>query len=660
MTEMVMLPSKRNLILIAACFFALTFAIYGSSLFNEFVRWDDGLLITENPAVREISPRSIAWVFSHYDPELYIPLTFLTYQFDHLIGGQSPFIYHFTNLVLHTLNSLLVFLFLYLLTGRKWLALFCGLLFAVHPLHTEAVAWASARKDVLSGFFFLLSLVMYLIFMRGRLAMSDERLATRKNGKLAANSLPLTARWYVMSITAFLLGLLSKVSIILLPVVLLLIDFYEGRKITRETLTQKIPYFLLSFVFGLIALYGKQGGIISVTLMQTLLMAARSAVFYLQKLFLPTNLSVLYPAERGIELLYPEYLIPVLILFGLTFIIFHFRKNRTVVFSALFFLLMIAPSFQNFAKDGDFFFASDRYAYLGSIGIFFLISSFFESGRRKFSRLRSQTSAHSNEGYGGQAILKVIFGIIIVIFATLSFQQAKVWTNSETLFSRAMLLYPQYNARVYNNLGNVYRRQERTEEAIAMFKAATEISPHSRTYSNLGAVYRKEGRILEALETYKQAIDTNPEDAQPYFGLGLVYSQAEDYDKALEQYRVAIDRDPEYAEAYSNMGAIFLAAGDIERSITMYQEAIKANSLFVQAYFNLGVALAKLGRTEEAMQTYEAAIEISPDLILARINLGILYYGSGKVEEARNEFREILKRDPANPAAISALEQIGG
>ena len=642
--ESTALPPKKALILIAACFFALTFAIYGSSLFNEFVRWDDGLLITENPAVREISPRSIAWVFSHYDPELYIPLTFLTYQFDHLIGGQSPFIYHFTNLVLHTLNSLLVFLFLYLLTGRKWLALFCGLLFAVHPLHTEAVAWASARKDVLSGFFALLSLCAYLMSKR-----------KEESGKWKMLSFS-----FLFSLSTFLFALLSKVSIILLPVVLLLIDFYEGRKITRETLTQKIPYFLLSFVFGLIALYGKQGGIISVTLMQTLLMAARSAVFYLQKLFLPTNLSVLYPAERGIELLYPEYLIPVLILFGLTFIIFHFRKNRTVVFSALFFLLMIAPSFQNFAKDGDFFFASDRYAYLGSIGIFFLISSFFESGRRKFSRLRSQTSAHSNEGYGGQAILKVIFGIIIVIFATLSFQQAKVWTNSETLFSRAMLLYPQYNARVYNNLGNVYRRQERTEEAIAMFKAATEISPHSRTYSNLGAVYRKEGRILEALETYKQAIDTNPEDAQPYFGLGLVYSQAGDYDKALEQYRVAIDRDPEYAEAYSNMGAIFLAAGDIERSITMYQEAIKANSLFVQAYFNLGVALAKLGRTEEAMQTYEAAIEISPDLILARINLGILYYGSGKVEEARNEFREILKRDPANPAAISALEQIGG
>lgn len=626
------LPPRRTLVLIAACFFALTFAVYGMSLFTEFVRWDDGLLITENPAIREISPRSVAWVFSHYDPELYIPLTFLTYQFDHLIGGQNPFMYHFTNLVLHTLNSLLVFLFLYLLTGRKWPALFCGLLFAVHPLHTEAVAWARARKDVLSGFFFLGSLVMYLFHTK----------------KPSASS-------YFLSLGAFFLGLLSKVSILLLPFILLLIDAYEGRKMTKETLIRKIPYFCLSFLFGLVALYGKWGAIESVTLLQTLLMAARSTVFYIQKLFLPTGLSVLYPTERGINLLFPEYFIPLLLLVGCATALFFLRKNRTLVFGAAFFLLMILPSFQNFEKDGDFFFASDRYAYLGSIGIFFIVMSIFGLDRRKFSMFNHQFSINFQS-----SIFKSALAVVIVIFAVMSFFQAKVWKNSESLFANAQMLYPVNNARVYNNLGNVYRRQERNEEAIAMFKAAIEISPHARTYSNLGAVYRKDGRIMEALETYKKAIEVNPEDAYPYFGLGLVYAQAGDYDRALEQYRAAIDRDPQYAEAYSNMGAIFLAAGDVERAIAMYQEAIKANSLFVQAYFNLGVALAKLGRADEAVAAYEAAIDISPDLIPARINLGILYYGEGRVEEARNQFREILKRDPANPAAISALEQIGG
>lgn len=652
--ESVALPPKKTIILIAACFFALTFAVYGASLFNDFVRWDDGLLITENPAVREISPRSVAWVFSHYDPELYIPLTFLTYQFDHAVSGGSPFMFHFTNLVLHTLNALLVFLFLYLLTGRKWVALFCGLLFAVHPLHTEAVAWASARKDVLSGFFFLLSLVMYVLWMEVTRREQKGQEGTRGHLVPSRHLLsPLVT--YCSSIIFFLLGLLSKVSIILLPFVLLLIDFYEGRKITKESLIHKIPYFLLSFLFGLVALYGKRGAIESVTALQTLLMAARSTIFYIQKLFLPTGLSVLYPTERGIDLLFPEYFVPLLLLLVAATALLFLRKNRTLVFGAAFFLLMILPSFQNFEKDGDLFFASDRYAYLGSIGIFFITMSIFGLDRRKFSMFNHQFSINFQS-----SIIKSAFAFVIVIFAVMSFIQAKVWQNSESLFANAQTLYPVNNARAYNNLGNVYRRQERTEEAIAMFKAAIEISPHARTYSNLGAVYRKEGRIMEALETHKKAIEVDPEDAYPYFGLGLVYSQAGDYDKALEQYRAAIDRDPKYAEAYSNMGAIFLAAGDLERAIAMYREAITANSLFVQAYFNLGVALAKLGRAEEAIQTYEAALEINPEIIAARINLGILYHAQGRIADAREQFREVLKRDPANTAAISALEQIGG
>lgn len=647
------MPPRRVILTIIVCFFALTFAVYGSSLTNEFVRWDDDLLITENPAVNEISPRSIAWVFTHYDPELYIPLTFLTYQFDHLIAGQHPFMYHFTNLILHTLNALLVFFFLYLLTSRKWpadrseahdssqpslragwVALFCGLLFAVHPLHTEAVVWASARKDVLSGFFFLVSITLYLFLLKGRSVVSDQRLATKKT--------------YWLSIGAFFLGLLSKVSIIFLPFILILIDFYEGRKITKETLIQKIPYFLLSIFFGLVALYGKRDGLEGVTLLQTFLMAARSTVFYLQKLFVPTALSVLYPTGRGIELLFPEYFIPLFILLGIAATLFFFRKNRTIIFGALFFFLMILPSYQNFAKDGDYFFASDRYAYLGSIGVLFLVGSILFHGGGDF---RHNYTIQLNS---------ILSSAVVILFGVMAFLQSMVWRDSETLFNHTLRFYPNYNARVYNNLGNVYRRQERAEEAIAMFKKALEIHPHSRTYSNLGAVYRKEGRIVEALEAYRRAIEIDPEDAQSSFGLGLVYAQAGDYDKALEQYRAAIDHDPEYAEAYSNMGAIFFAAGESEQAIAMYREAIKADSLFVQAYFNLGVALARLGRTQEAIMAYEAAIEISPDLIPAHINLGILYYSKGMVREARNKFQEILKRDPGNPSAISALEQIGG
>ncbi|HLD08354.1 MAG TPA: tetratricopeptide repeat protein [Candidatus Peribacterales bacterium] len=653
------LPPRKTLLIIAGCFFALTFAIYGTSLFNEFVRFDDGLLITENVAIREISPRSLAWIFTHFDPELYIPLTFLTYQFDYLISGQNPFMFHLTNLILHTLNALLVFLFVFLLTGKKWMSLFCGLLFAVHPLHTEAVVWASARKDVLSGFFFLLSLVMYVLWekvtrrdKRGPEGTRELLVPSHHHSSPLVTSVlsPLVTYW--ASVIFFLLGLLSKVSIILLPFILILIDFYEGRKITKQTLTEKVPYFLLAFLFGLIALYGKREGFEGVTILQTILMAARSTVFYIQKLFVPTSLSVLYPIERGIDPMYPEYALPLLIVIAVAALVFLLRRYREIVFGVLFFFLMISPSFQNFAKDGDYFFASDRYAYLGSIGIFFLVLSLLSSPR--IERYTIQLNSIISQ----ETLRRGLLGLVLLLFSVLAFKQSMVWKNSEALFAHAKAQYPASNARAYNNLGNVYRRQERMEEAIAMFKKAIAISPRPRTYSNLGAVYRKEGRILEALEIYRQAIEMNPEDAEPYFGMGLVYAEAGDYEKAFQAYRDAIDRDPEYAEAYSNMGAIYSAAGDYEHSIPMYQKAIEADSHFVQAYFNLGVDFTKLGREEDAIQAYRATLTIAPESIAARINLGILLYSQGAIDESKKMFKEILKRDPENVTARRALQQM--
>jgi len=153
--------SRSTILWITGAFFVLTFALYGSSLSNSFVRWDDGMLIYENPAIREITPSTLKTVFTSYDPELYIPLTFMSYQVDYALGGTNPTIYHAQNLFWHTLNALLVAGFILLLSRRKWIALLCGVLFAIHPLHTEAVAWASARKDVLSTFFFLVSLISY-------------------------------------------------------------------------------------------------------------------------------------------------------------------------------------------------------------------------------------------------------------------------------------------------------------------------------------------------------------------------------------------------------------------------------------------------------------------------------------------------------------------
>lgn len=626
--ELPQLPSRGVLFAVAALFAVLLLAVYGQVLGHEFVRWDDGLLIYENGIVRDPSLRSIAAAFTTYDPELYIPLTFLSYKIDYLLGGTHPLPYHFTNLVLHTLNALLVAWFAFLLSGRRFIALLCGLLFAVHPLHTEAVAWASARKDLLATLFFLASLIAYL----SRRRSPDPNVP-----------------W--PSCLFFLLALFSKVVAITLPLVLLLLDWREGR-FRRETwrvlLLEKVPLFALALLFGLIALGGKTGVLASATLAETALMAGKSTVFYLLKLILPIHLSVLYPYVGIIRALSPDFLIPLLLILVLgVFVSLSLRWTREVAFAAAFFLLTLAPTFLNFAKgSGDFYFASDRYAYIPSIGFLFLAVLFLRS---LAERLRGVPPA--------KAFL-VTSGIIVVAFAVGAFLQARTWRSSEALFANVLRLYPTSHV-AQNNMGNVYRLQGKLDEAITAFQAALALREHPRARSNLGAVYRRQGKISQALEEYHRAIALDPENPEPYFGIGIVYAEAGDHEQAFASYRRALEIDPGYTEARTNLGALLASEGRIDEAIAEYRRAIASDPFFAQARFNLAVALASRGELAEAGTEYRAAIRAEPSFLPARINLGILLYNEGDAPEAREQFAEVLRIDPGNARAESALRQIG-
>ncbi|NOS68019.1 MAG: phospholipid carrier-dependent glycosyltransferase, partial [Candidatus Peribacteraceae bacterium] len=229
--------SKRERALFIAGIVVLLAIIYGRSLFNDFVFWDDPDLILDNPFIRGLTPQNVVHAFSTYDPDLYVPLTTVSYQVNYVLGGLQPFIYHLTNLLLHAGSSILVGWIALRLSGKKSIALVTALLFAVHPVNVETVAWVSARKDVLSGFFFLLSLGSFL-----RWRTDDDR------------------RWYVLALASFLFGLLSKVSILGLPFLLLLSDWHASRKFTKNSLLSSLPFFLLSIVFGYVAVFGKLWG----------------------------------------------------------------------------------------------------------------------------------------------------------------------------------------------------------------------------------------------------------------------------------------------------------------------------------------------------------------------------------------------------------------
>ncbi len=624
------LPSWKTLLGIVFIFFALTGAIYGHSLQDQFVRWDDGMLVYENPAIREITPASLKHIFTTYDPELYIPLTFFTYQIEYQLTGQQPFLYHLDNLILHTLNALLVAWLLYLLSKKPLLALVCGLLFAVHPLHTEAVEWVSARKDVLSTFFFLLTLIGYLY---GR----------QSGGR----------KTFAASLFFFFMSLLAKVMAVTLPVTLLLIDFLQGRKRSRQMILEKVPYFALSILFGIVGLFGKTGVIRSSTLSAKILMACKSAVFYIQQILFPFHFSLLYPYTKAITIASSDFSVPVLVLLlAALFAWYSLRWSRDVLFGLLFFLVTVAPTFLNFTKGGqlDVYFASDRYAYVPSIGILYAAGFLVWYLLRDGGLLQSRQTRM----IAGSALC----GALVIGCSFLSLRQSFVWQNTQTLFENVIRLYPESSYVAHNNLGNVYRLDGEYPRAISEYQQAIQIRPNAKTLSNLGAAYRRLKQYDQALAQYQRALKIDPQSKEAHFGLGIVLAEQSHGAEAEQEYNKAIQIDPAYQEAYTDLGSLYAAEGKVPEAIKAERKAIAIDDYSPQAHYDLAVALVAAGQQDTAIKEYQTVLRMMPAFIPARINLGILLFEAGQTADAKAQFAAILRLDPGNAAAKSALAQI--
>ena len=437
--ERLMRSTQFYLPFVAPPVFALL--TYALSLGNGFAMIDDGLLIFENNLIREISPATLRTAFTSYDPELYIPLTFVSYQIDYLIGGLHPFMYHLTNLLLHAGSSFLVAACAFLLFSDRRIAIAAGLLFAVHPLHSEAIAWAAARKDVLSAFFFLLSLNCYIL---REWKVKSEKWET--SNKIFDSSLyTLHSSLFLLSIFLFLLALLSKVTAVTLPVILLLVDWFLGRRDYKRMVLEKIPYFLLSFLFGIIALGGKNSLIAERSLFEMILIACKTTVFSLFKILFPLRLSVFYPELSPVTVTNPFILLSILLIASGIVSLWFLRKHRFILFGALFFFITLAPAFLTVVKGGNTFFFSDRYAYLPSIGILFIACILLHGiFRSKFS---------------------TILAVVLLLFAVRAARESLIWGDGVRLFERSTRLYPGFYLD-HINLGASLREKGRREEAI--------------------------------------------------------------------------------------------------------------------------------------------------------------------------------------------------
>ncbi len=509
----------RNSILLLLAIPALTF-VWG--LHNEFVDWDDPGLITENPIAQGLTVENLKTAFTSYDPELYVPLTFVSYQVDYAIGGLSPFIYHFHNLLLHLINVLLVAWLIWLLTKNPVTALLCGLLFAVHPVNAETVLWASARKDLLSSTWFFAAIIAWL-YARDR------------------RSLPL----YIFSIIACVLGLAAKVMVMTLPAVLLLILWRDQRKITIKNIGWLMPFVALSIAFGIIALLGKQAFVANASIQETALLAGKAVMFLLLKFFVPIRLSVLYPYTDPIT--FGSWDLTVSLFGAILITIFAFvsvrRWNRDMLFGWLWFLICLSPTFLLYRRGehlGDFYFTSNRYFYAAGIGLMFPVSLLAASWMKKAT--------------WRMPVIAISTGVI-GIFAVMSGLQSLVWENTQTLFENVLQFYP--NSQIAHvTIGNHDQTLGDLENAFAHYDAALKIRPTSLAYFNLGNALLTLNRADEAIEANMRALKLNPALAIAEVNLGVGYVKKKMFTEAAEAFRRALVLDPNSREAAFNLKAV--------------------------------------------------------------------------------------------------------
>ncbi len=622
--------SRKTVIGVIIGFFAATFAVYGLSLGNNFVAWDDNYLIVSNPIIKGFSWENTVNAFTSYDPELYDPLIFIVYQFNYAIGGIDPFMFHFTNLVLHTLNALCLCWLLFVLMKKRWLALLGGLLFAVHPLNTEAVSWAAALKDVLSTFFFLTSILAYLQY--------------RDDGE---------RRWllYAVSLVLFLLGLLSKVMVLTLPVVLLLIDVLQNRRFSKTMLLEKIPYVILSIIFGIVALFGKQDVVLESSTLEKILMAAKSTMFYPWAYLWPTRLSVLYPYSDAITLASPAFFVPViLVIASLAVMVLFFHRYRTISIGIALYLLTLIPTFFNFAKGGYAYVASDRYVYIPQIGLLLILLYIVD-------RLIQQSSLRQKK-----IIVMSAAGIVIVTLGILAHRQSLTWKNTETLFLQTLKYHPDAQAARLN-LGYVYRESGLYEKSLEQLNIAIAREPaNALAYVNIGQVYEKQYRTDDAIAAYKKAIEVNAKERDAYMSLGMLYERQGKIDDALALYKEVEKINPLYAPVYNNLGSVYMQKNDVTNAKAAYKKAVEINPYYADAHFNLAFILAKEGDLNGAAQEYESTLSLEGDKVETLTTLASLYAELNKTGETVSTLQRILKIDPANAFALrfmNAIEESG-
>lgn len=697
--------SRFPTFLIIIAVLVITFVSYLPILKGEFLLWDDDVHVLENITIRGLDLEHVLEMFTATVNKIYIPLTSLSFALEHYFFGYDPFVYHLDNVLLHLLVVVMVFLLGQKLGLSQAAAGVAALIFGVHPIHVESVAWITERKDVLYAAFYMAALLNYLRYL-------EEK------------------RGYWLWVTTILgaLSMLAKPMALSLPLILILLDWFKGRPLNRQAFIEKSP---LGIIIGGITWisYATHARIPGESVVQSALIWPWTFTFYLRQFFFPYISVPLYRLAKPVLLTNPEYFLSLAVLALVVLALARLRRHKWFVFAVLFYFLSIFFLLR-FDETKDVNTVADRFMYLSGLGLCLLLGLGIERLWRKCD---------------GKNLARgmIVAGSVVLVaaFSYKTFRQCYVWHDSMSLWQYDLKYYPDEPLALNNfaivlgktrefedaqkeykkvmrsglaevqkglapevvvkirkvdyliglyqravtaepgymdahyNLGDLYARVGRFPEAVEAYKRALEIDPKFKdAHCGLGDVYVEVGDQRQALFAYEQALRFHPEDKDLHVIVVKAYTKAIKKDPGVAAYREArssvlaryaamVDKDRPKATSYFNLGNLYAEVGDNAMALLAYQRALEINPRHSGVLYNLGNLYKEQGRLQEALGFYQKALDVDPRMADAWLNMGVIYGRQGEKDREKSFYQKTLQVDPRNGRAyfnLAFLEETAG
>jgi len=637
---------KIHILLIYLVLALATFIAYEPVRHNQFIKYyDDDEYVTENPQVQAgITRESVIWAFTTPHSANWHPLTWLSHMLYCQLFRLNPFWHHLTNLLFHIANTLLLFWVLKRMTGAVWPGAFVAAAFALHPLHVESVAWVAERKDLLSGFFWILTMAAYIRY-------AEHRSIGR----------------YLLVFLLFGLGLMAKPMLVTLPFVLLLLDYWPlGRfqwapQSSRQALPQfesaggnglstlhliveKIPLFVLAAASSAVTFIIQQRwGAMKIAnilpLYFRILNALVSYIRYIGKMIYPGRLAVMY--------LHPGYGLPIwqpvvalVILAGVTAgVIYTARRRPYLAVGWLWYLGILVPviGLIQVGKQA----MADRYTYLPSIGFFIMIAWGANELLAKW-RLR-------------KIVLAISAGLVLAALMIVTRMQVRYWRNNLTLYEHTLAVTGN-NAVMHNDYGTVLLEAGQLDKAIKHFNEALRIYPqYLQARKNIAMAYIQQGKLDQAAEHFNEAQRIYPKYLQSHENIARMFLRQGKKAQAQECFNDLLRIKADWAAGYYKLGLAYARLRRYDLAVQNYKEALQLNPNFIEAINNLAVMLSNQGKIDEAIEKFEKALHLKPDDPFAHFNLGIIMVQQGKYDDAVKHYNETLQAKPDWPEAQNNL-----